>query len=373
MKKFILLSLLLSFVAAASFSQSFQLFTASGDIEDNSTINIWGESTSFLISHINIRNISDETKTVLLKKVIIDTVSDSRNTFCWGGLCFSSDTYLSPTSISLIPDEEYTEFESDYEGLGTIGISTIRYVFFDKNNIDDSVSVIVNYSTREDRGISIADDDGHICEGITFDVTGVVFPVNTDEFRVLNFADATANIKVKKIINDGDTLAGTLNTFWWGGTEYDANTYESDELAINSLEYDKSFQGSYFPGIVTGISTVSYEFFDVNNPENAFTITINYYANTNGVGEETKDVIFSNAYPNPASNFVKFDYQFNDNYDNAKVVIYNLLGSEVNETLISGMNGTLTINTGEMNQGVYFYSLFVDENVVISKKLIVRR
>ncbi|MCD4774187.1 MAG: T9SS type A sorting domain-containing protein [Bacteroidales bacterium] len=372
MKKFVLLSLLLSFVAVFSFSQSFQLFTASGDIEDNSTINLWGEPTAFIISHVSIRNISDENKSVLIKKVIIDTIAGSNNTFCWGGLCFSSDTYVSPNTVDLIPDEEYTEFEGHYEGKGEIGISTIRYVFFDEQNPDDSVSVIVNYSTKEVQGLSIADADGHICEGITINATDWVYPISSGEFRVLNFAEIETSVKVKKIINEGDTLSGTSNTFWWGGIEYDANTYESDELAIAGLGYDESFDGLYYPQDVAGISTINYVFFDVINPENAVTITINYDASSMSIEEKTEDILFSNAYPNPANNFVKFDYQFNNNYNNAKVVIYNLLGAKINETLISGMNGTLIINTGEMNQSVYFYSLVVDGNAVISKKLIVK-
>ncbi len=372
MKKFVLLSLLFSFIAVSSFSQSFQLFTEAGDIEDNATINTWGEPMSLFASHVNIRNVSDETKNILLKKVIIDTVPESSNTFCWGGLCVSSDTYISPTTVALEPDEEYTEFEGDYEGHGTYGISTIRYVFFDDQNADDSVSVIVNYSTKEVRGLSIADADGHICEGNTINVTDWIYPISSGEFRVLNFADAETNVKVRKIINEGDTLAGTMNTFWWGGTEYDADTYESNELAINSLGYNGSFYGLYYPDDVAGISIVNYEFFDVNNPENAVTITVNYDASSMSIEEKTEDILFSNAYPNPANNFVKFDYHFKNNYNNAKVTIYSLLGAIINESNISDMNGTLTISIGEMNQGVYFYSLVVDGNVVVSKKLIVK-
>ena len=371
MKKIVLLSLLFSFVAVSSFSQSFQLFTASGDIEDNSTINIWGEPTATLVSNVGIRNISDQNKSVLLKKVIIDTIPGSSNSFCWG-VCVSPSTYISPVSVEIASGEEYTEFVGDYFPLDSIGISTIRYVFFDENNTDDSVSIIVNYSTLEERGISIADADGHICDGTTFDVTADIFPVNSGSFRVLNFAETEANIKVKKIINAGDTLSGTSNKFWWGGTEYDADTYESDELAIGSLAYDGSFYGLYYPEDVAGTSTVNYEFYDVNDPTNAVTITVNYTADPNSIEEETKNILFSNAYPNPASNFVKFDYQFNDNYDNAKVIIYNLLGAEVNETLIPGMNGTITINTGEMNRGVYFYSLVVEGKTVVSKKLVIK-
>ena len=372
-------------------------------------MNTWGEATAMLDFHIGIRNISNDAKNVFLKKIIIDTVATSSNSFCWG-VCVSSTTYVSPIGVNIDAGEENNEFVGDYYAAETHGISTVMYVFFDEANVNDSVSVIVNYNTREERGLSIADSDGHICESFTFDVTAEVFPVIASEFNVINFADAAANIKVKKLINEGDTLAETTNTFWWGGTEYDADIYESEVVSIGSLEGNKSFQGSYFPGIVTGTSIVSYEFFDADNKlviadighyeseqfskeliysvlikkfptfavliskghTNSITITVNYYANTNAIGEETKDVVFSNAYPNPASSFVKFDYQFNDNYDNAKVVIYNLLGAEVNETLITGMNGTITINTGEMNRGVYFYSLVVEGKAVVSKKLIVK-
>jgi hypothetical protein len=69
------------------------------------------------------------------------------NVFCWG-LCYSPEVFVSPDSILVDAGTTNTaDFSGHYIPTGVLGISTIRYVFFDINNLSDTVCVNINFST----------------------------------------------------------------------------------------------------------------------------------------------------------------------------------------------------------------------------------
>lgn len=83
-------------------------------------------------------------------------------------------------------------------------------------------------------------------------------------------------------------------------------------------------------------------------------------------------ITVSNVYPNPASDFAELDYSVQGNVRDAKVIIYNVLGSPVAEYVLDKNERKLRINTREMPTSVYFYQLAVDGKKVATKKMLVR-
>lgn len=77
-------------------------------------------------------------------------------------------------------------------------------------------------------------------------------------------------------------------------------------------------------------------------------------------------------YPNPANNYVKADYTFPANVQSAKVVIYNVLGSKIEELELSRTDKQITVNTSDYSGGVYIFTLSVDGVTEFSKRLIVK-
>lgn len=99
---------------------------------------------------IKVENTTNDYVQVKVKKTIIDTVTGSRNSFCWGQ-CFDSRVYVSPTPL-IINENETNEdsFYAEYWPNGLEGTTTIRYTFFiynetSGNNYTDSVSVIMHF------------------------------------------------------------------------------------------------------------------------------------------------------------------------------------------------------------------------------------
>ncbi len=83
-------------------------------------------------------------------------------------------------------------------------------------------------------------------------------------------------------------------------------------------------------------------------------------------------ITVSNVYPNPASDFAELDYTIQGSVRDAKVIIYNVLGSPVAEYVLDKSDRKLRINTREMPTSVYFYQLAVDGKKVATKKMLVR-
>ncbi len=84
-------------------------------------------------------------------------------------------------------------------------------------------------------------------------------------------------------------------------------------------------------------------------------------------------VTISNIYPNPASDNASFNYIFYDAQTSVKVVVRNVLGSIVGEYTLSAHERQLTLPVDRFIPGVYFYTLWVNNKSVVTKKLIVKR
>lgn len=145
MKKLILLTYLLSLIVFLGYSQSLSLIHDGNPVPNDGTVNFNGEpSTSVIESHIGVINNGTTTLSVICKKVEISLIPNTVNTFCWDN-CYPPTTYVSgPLDISR--GETNTAFAGEYQPQTNAGQSVIRYVFYDMNNTNDSVSFRALYN-----------------------------------------------------------------------------------------------------------------------------------------------------------------------------------------------------------------------------------
>ena len=115
-----------------------------------------------------------------------------------------------------------------------------------------------------------------------------------------------------------------------------------------------------------GTALLRYYVLDANNGDQIIdSVDINI---TSTVGIEEVDISFS-SYPNPASGDFFIKFSGNEGMD-FNVVVYNVLGAEVMKRNLS--NGTNKLNVASLNNGVYFYSIVTGNEIIETKKLIVR-
>ncbi|NIJ52164.1 T9SS type A sorting domain-containing protein [Dyadobacter arcticus] len=80
----------------------------------------------------------------------------------------------------------------------------------------------------------------------------------------------------------------------------------------------------------------------------------------------------SNIYPNPASEYAELDFNITSGLRDAKLIIYNVLGSQMAEFTMNKNDKKLRVNTKDMPTGLYFYQLSLDGKKVATKKMLVR-
>lgn len=99
-----------------------------------------------LCKYLAVKNNTDQAIPVCVKKVIVDTVTGSKNYICWVR-CYSDKIYAPTDTVLLLPHHtDYYHFVGHYRAMDKHGTSTVRYVFYNKLNPNDSTSVRITYS-----------------------------------------------------------------------------------------------------------------------------------------------------------------------------------------------------------------------------------
>jgi hypothetical protein len=145
---------------------------------------------------------------------------------------------------------------------------------------------------------------------------------------------------------------------------------------VKAGETDKTFSLVLASGLVRGVSSVTYRLENIDNPKDQTTFEIHYEINElvdEGLLYSSKNVDLSDVYPNPVTEVAVFDYTLKNDSQEAKIIIHNVLGSIAGEYPLSPYEHQLKVSVEQFNPGVYFYSLYIDNEGVATKKLVVRK
>lgn len=185
---------------------------------------------------------------------------------------------------------------------------------------------------------------------------------------IVNTGSSNAYVKVARTATN--LVPGHITYFCWVACYSAATTLSPDSILLAPGASTSAFVADVLPRGFEGQSTVTYVFFDSNPSDSAF-VTFNYqFQQAVGINELSAKPVIQNAYPNPADGFTGIAYNLHSAKE-AKVVLYNLLGTVVKEMKLTEKQSTMTFSTADLKSGIYFYSLIVDDKSLSSKKLIV--
>ncbi|MCD4735876.1 MAG: T9SS type A sorting domain-containing protein [Bacteroidales bacterium] len=376
MKKNILVLSLIIGVVFVGLTQNLSLSTDQGALEPNEPITIVGQPGSGPIAHVYVTNNGSDPVSVKVKKIENFLVDGAAVSICWGGNCFGPDVFVSPTTETINPGETNTTgFSGDYFDFNFAGLSSVSFVFFDENHVEDSVMVVVLYDVTNTTGsIVLSNDEGDIPANgmITFDGT----PDESILGRVYakNSGSTAIDVHVRRISNY--IVDGSVNQFCWGlcflpTVDLSTSPINIEAGATNTTD----FYGEYFPEGNSGLSRITYVFFNATDPSDYTAVNVNFDIAVTGVEDiPGSGIELSEAYPNPADNFVYFNYDLSltSANDNTNLFIYNILGSVVKELNFTEVNGKASIYTGDLDEGLYFYSLISKNETIKTDKLIIK-
>ena len=191
------------------------------------------------------------------------------------------------------------------------------------------------------------------------------------DLHVINTTDADINVVIEM---ESDPSNPTQDYLCWG------SCYMPGVLTANNtvVAGGKGIFNGHCQFVDTDWNTlpvgstakVTYTFYDERNQDVKYSFVVNFKYQPDAV--EEINTIFSNAYPNPANNTVSFDYEM-QNANSAAVAIYNMMGQEVVRQDLNLGGSRVDINVSDLNEGIYFYSLIVNNQTVKTNKFVVSR
>lgn len=137
-----------------------------------------------------------------------------------------------------------------------------------------------------------------------------------------------------------------------------------------------SFHIALEAGLAPGVSSVKYIAYNKSNPSESLEFELHFVVDE----KPEKQSIYSShiitvqeLYPNPLTDVGYMDYKITSDRVKAKIVIHNILGNAVGEYDLPAYENKVKIRTDELNAGIYFYTLYVDNEGVMTRKLIVKK
>ncbi len=115
-------------------------------------------------------------------------------------------------------------------------------------------------------------------------------------------------------------------------------------------------------------------FVNADNIRENFIVEARYEVSSDAVADfRHKDIKLSDIYPNPSNRIAQLDYELVNPKAKAKISINSFIGNPIAEFDLDPDRSSLVINVTDFQPGVYFYTLFVDNKNVVTKKLQVKK
>ena len=189
---------------------------------------------------------------------------------------------------------------------------------------------------------------------------------------ITNVSSTSKDVVVNRTVNN--VYPGHNSYFCWVQC-YSSNTNLSPDfitLAPNG-GFTDVFRGDLETFSVPGITTVSYCFYDMNNPSDSVCVQYIFDVSTGIADIDTEKNFISKAYPNPASTTTNFYVNLAKGSKNAQIKFFNMIGAQVKEIDITSARNSVKVNVADLKSGIYFYSLWIDGKSTTTGKLMVTR
>lgn len=212
------------------------------------------------------------------------------------------------------------------------------------------------------------------------DISGTIVNIDGPEsdmhqdFDVKNVSGSTLTLRIERIkILE---LAGTEDYLCWGANPLTGSCYSASLVSPENpfISPDASDMANDSIGwLSTHHSTLGfsgcaqYRYYVIDGSGTRLDSVDVKFCSTVSIEEEVAKISVS-AFPNPTTGLLTVAVQKNSHQ--VKFVLYNVLGESVlAANLTEGQN---LLNLEKLPNGVYFYSILNDGNVIETKKLIIR-
>ena len=197
----------------------------------------------------------------------------------------------------------------------------------------------------------------------------VIFFEYVKEMNIRNLSGHDMNVIVEQNVLEG--ADGAMVSLCWGQCLAPGEHLIAGPVTVPAQTLSDaplSFHCNFTEG-ETGVVKAIYYAYDESNPDEKISLIV-----LSGQTADTQEynVNLGQAYPNPATSQVHFDFNCNGG-SNFNAVVYNLLGQEVKNQPVNGNRGRINIDVTDMQPGIYFCSIQINNATVKTEKFIVKR
>ncbi len=200
-------------------------------------------------------------------------------------------------------------------------------------------------------------------------------PFEHSDFFIVNDKGDEIRVLVRKL--EDKILAGSQNSFSLVNKYIDSDIRVSGNYLLIPA-YMASNKGEflieYFAEGRSGTSVITYEFYSLDELFEPVTLTVKFVSGMfSANASEAIPSRISDPRPNPARDFTIFDYSLPLDARSARLVVRNLTGTVVMEVPLPPTGSRIRVETNSLSNGVYLYSFLVNEQVVLTRKLVISR
>ena len=145
------------------------------------------------------------------------------------------------------------------------------------------------------------------------------------------------------------------------------------------VEAGETLQGLYFvveTGLQSTQNNLTFEIFVKGKPQEVTQISTTLMVDekpSRSVVFQSRELTIHQIFPNPVQNEAFMDYQLHGDQTKAKIVIHNILGKPMGEYDLQHHETRLKIQADDLASGIYFYTVYLDNTGVATRKMIVRK
>lgn len=88
---------------------------------------------------------------------------------------------------------------------------------------------------------------------------------------------------------------------------------------------------------------------------------------------QSREITINDMYPNPVQDQAVIEYKIHNDYSKAKIVVHNVLGRSMAEYELPSNDTHIKLQVDDFAPGVYFYTLYVNNSGVLTRKIMVRK
>ncbi|MBT1697986.1 T9SS type A sorting domain-containing protein [Fulvivirgaceae bacterium PWU4] len=191
--------------------------------------------------------------------------------------------------------------------------------------------------------------------------------------HIHNTSDKPLTLVIRKVHAQ---IGGTQKNYFCADNNCLDHRVEDYTLKIDAFQTLSFLQVALDAGLAADHSAIRYVAFNKANPGENFEFELNFQVEESPNKLDiysSRHITLHDVYPNPVSEHAFVDYKVLDEKIKAKIVIHNLLGNSIEEYALPSNENRVKIRADDMSAGIYFYTLYINNEGVVTRKLIIKK